>query len=835
MAKTLDQLPSLPQPLQGTDIILVKTIIDAVPLDFQITVDTFLQNYLQVSEVGTEVNDLIRLIDDGDGNAGLPAVSGKLLTNITIPEATGVQKGSVFLSDATNSGNDVSTGYAATSKAVRDVSVASVQKAGDIMSGLLNFVNNNGVTINNSGGTAINGLKITVGNDLEIGQTGTTAVNTKIITGTSFKVQDSAGTDVFSFNTDGTTSGIVASGVDFTPYDFVTATDCQAAIQQVADAALTGGGGDIDGPINFGNNLGITTRNAADTANIPTIYMDNTDSIILGAVGANPVNDIVVRKAGKLSLRDNTDTEIFSWNADGSSTGMKSADVSFTPTGTISATSVEAAINELDSKKLSNVGDVVLDNNVSFASKQIDTTQINLVKLGVDDEVLIGQSNCNAVNVQTSGEFTIKDSAGVEIFKVDQTGVVSGVDAAEVTFTPYGTISSSNVNGALQELSDEKIGASGGTLTGSLTLANNIPLVGTYTNTANINLFNLDASNNFNLGQLGYSGQMIAHVGTGSFEVHNELGQKIFGVANSGFSGVNSRDLPHTPSGNIVATNVEDAIEELDTEKLSTTGVAADSSKLGGIAAASYAQLTDLYTHPTHAGDDINIDTGPLSGATVISDLDFNITTDTLGHVTDANAVIATRNITAADVSAGGLSTTNTWTGSNTFNSTVNFRGAVDLADNDILRFGTGDDVEMYFSGTDFLIDVNNGEDIIIRDGNSSNANRFTFDVDNGNFTATGNITAYSDKRVKANEEVIDHALDKVSKISGYTFDRIDITVPRQTGVIAQEVQEVLPEAVTVDANGNLSVAYGNMVGLLIESIKELKQEVEDLKGKIKE
>jgi len=57
-----------------------------------------------------------------------------------------------------------------------------------------------------------------------------------------------------------------------------------------------------------------------------------------------------------------------------------------------------------------------------------------------------------------------------------------------------------------------------------------------------------------------------------------------------------------------------------------------------------------VYTHPTHDGDDISIDTGALSGAVVISDLDFNVTTDTLGHVTDANASVATRTLTLANL-----------------------------------------------------------------------------------------------------------------------------------------------------------------------------------------
>ena len=105
---------------------------------------------------------------------------------------------------------------------------------------------------------------------------------------------------------------------------------------------------------------------------------------------------------------------------------------------------------------------------------------------------------------------------------------------------------------------------------------------------------------------------------------------------------------------------------------------------------------------------------------------------------------------------------------------------------------------------------------------------------------AAGNVTAYSDKRVKTNLEVIPNALEKVSKLNGYTFDRTDldkdedgndISVPKQTGVIAQEVLDVLPEVVSKNDDGMYSVAYGNMVGLLIEAIKELKAEVEELKG----
>lgn len=56
------------------------------------------------------------------------------------------------------------------------------------------------------------------------------------------------------------------------------------------------------------------------------------------------------------------------------------------------------------------------------------------------------------------------------------------------------------------------------------------------------------------------------------------------------------------------------------------------------------------YQHPTHPGDDIDVDTGALTGAVVVSDIDINVTTDTLGHVTDANGVVSTRTLTLADL-----------------------------------------------------------------------------------------------------------------------------------------------------------------------------------------
>ena len=68
--------------------------------------------------------------------------------------------------------------------------------------------------------------------------------------------------------------------------------------------------------------------------------------------------------------------------------------------------------------------------------------------------------------------------------------------------------------------------------------------------------------------------------------------------------------------------------------------------------------------------------------------------------------------------------------------------------------------------------------------------------------------------------------------LSGYTYLRTDIDA-RQTGVIAQEVLKVLPEAVSGSEETNYTVAYGNMIGLLIQAIKEQQIQIDELKSKL--
>ena len=108
-----------------------------------------------------------------------------------------------------------------------------------------------------------------------------------------------------------------------------------------------------------------------------------------------------------------------------------------------------------------------------------------------------------------------------------------------------------------------------------------------------------------------------------------------------------------------------------------------------------------------------------------------------------------------------------------------------------------------------------------------------------GTLSVVGDIVGYSssDKALKENIKPIEDALDKISKISGYEFDwndKQDVYEGHDVGVIAQEIEDVLPEVVTTRDNGYKAVKYEKLAPLLIQAIKEQQELIEDLKAEIK-
>lgn len=284
----------------------------------------------------------------------------------------------------------------------------------------------------------------------------------------------------------------------------------------------------------------------------------------------------------------------------------------------------------------------------------------------------------------------------------------------------------------------------------------------------------------------------------------------------------------------------------------------------------------------------IDTDASQITGAGLTIDNDLmpsSLTADTSGNAATATAWAASRTVTfdtgdvtgsfsidgSADVDDVVLTVAD-----NSHNHTVSnitdlgttlagkadltgalFSGDVQIAEGEHIYFGNQS------SNTNGYASVRYGSygggprifSIGLQDGSSNDVNSMIINLDgksmyinngldsklsisgtSGSLVTEGDITAFgsvSDRNRKENIVKIDNALDKVSQISGYTFNYIGDDTP-MTGVIAQELEEVLPEVVyeteSPDGTQSKAVRHGNIVGLLIESIKELKAEIDELK-----
>ncbi len=150
-----------------------------------------------------------------------------------------------------------------------------------------------------------------------------------------------------------------------------------------------------------------------------------------------------------------------------------------------------------------------------------------------------------------------------------------------------------------------------------------------------------------------------------------------------------------------------------------------------------------------------------------------------------------------------------------------------------ILSFGNNNEVQYSFDGHMNQNHLFNGNYFIKYNGQA----KFTFSLANGTFTASGNIIAFSDDRLKEDFQPIKEALSKCKQLTGFLYTRKDLK-ERHVGLLASEVESVLPEAVRTEEKGPLGlkdvkgVAYGNLVALLIESIKELDTRLTALEDK---
>jgi len=323
-------------------------------------------------------------------------------------------------------------------------------------------------------------------------------------------------------------------------------------------------------------------------------------------------------------------------------------------------------------------------------------------------------------------------------------------------------------------------------------------------------------------------------------------------------------------SGNLGANITVDIVDSAEVIELARTSLSITDA--GGDGSLSYASGTGVFTYTgpsasevrAHfsAGEGIDITAGEIAGedATTANKgiASFNsasfstssgevsiktggVSNDQLaGSIANAKLVNSTFSVNGVSGSLGG----------NIEIPTIDSNGTINLIGGQFTALPetntrTGD-LRFDVSG-DIYLDADGGQ-IFLRD-NGASEHRGTIDLTGGSgtvilktgttttnttwsgedMTVVGDITSQSDMRVKENVETITDGLEIVDTLRGVYYNKIGET-DRKVGVIAQEVETVLPEVVKTDGDGMKSVDYSKMIGVLIEAIKDLKHEIDDLK-----
>ncbi len=397
----------------------------------------------------------------------------------------------------------------------------------------------------------------------------------------------------------------------------------------------------------------------------------------------------------------------------------------------------------------------------------------------------------------------------------------------------------SNVDGlqaALDAKADDSTTITAGTgLTGGgdLTVNRTLSLDTTYTDTRYVN-----ATGDTMTGALtatGFTGPLTGNATTatnattaatttgnaGSATVL-QTARTINGVSFNGSANITVTDDTKLPLTGGAITGAITSTSTFDGRDVSVDGAKLDGIAAGATNVTNNNQLTNGAGYITSSGS--------ISGNAATATLATNATNATTAATTSGNAGSATVLQTARNING------------------VSFDGSADITVADSTKMPTSGGTFTGAVTINSSLTVGNTTQSIIDmsdtdEGGRSiycNSNRIGFLTqagdwgsyceDDGSWTSTGNVTAYSDVRLKSNIQTIESGLDKVCAMRGVTFEKDGVA---GLGVIAQEVEAVIPEVVMTHNDGIKSVAYGNIVGVLIEAIKELKLEVESLKAKL--
>jgi hypothetical protein len=147
-----------------------------------------------------------------------------------------------------------------------------------------------------------------------------------------------------------------------------------------------------------------------------------------------------------------------------------------------------------------------------------------------------------------------------------------------------------------------------------------------------------------------------------------------------------------------------------------------------------------------------------------------------------------------------------------------------------------GNYLQIYADGVGTTVGIGYQQNALISGGNPTG---FQYNLNvfgSGNATLRGTLTQLSDLRFKKDITHLENSLQKIVQLNGYNYYWKDETADNslQTGVLAQEVQKLFPQLVKEDINGTLSVNYSGLIPVLIESIKEQQQQINELKNLLK-
>tara|TARA_B100000085_G_scaffold285274_1_gene320751 strand:- start:709 stop:2133 length:1425 start_codon:yes stop_codon:yes gene_type:complete len=312
-------------------------------------------------------------------------------------------------------------------------------------------------------------------------------------------------------------------------------------------------------------------------------------------------------------------------------------------------------------------------------------------------------------------------------------------------------------------------------------------------------------------------------------------------VQSSGAATLNSATVTNnlTVSGNIVVTGNVDGRD-----------VSADGAKLDGIEAGAQANQStaQIFTaikgvDGTGSGLDADLLDGqqgsyyqPASTAITTS----NISSQSVASATTAATATSATSATNATQLGGEAATSYARSdAADVISGVFTFSASPKLNDSVELQLGTGADAQLFHNGSHLYLDIDTG-DFYIRSGSTT---KYLFDRSAGDFHADGDVIAAStsvgsDRNLKDNIQNIEDPLGILSQINGVTFDwKRDGS--SSAGVIAQDVAEAgFGSAVKTQKNLDtgseyLTVDYNQIVGLLVASVKELKEEVSQLKKEL--